>query len=245
LKISATTSSDLQIANALGYPYARPDHSYMLTGSTISEMPADFWPQGRFPVIACGSNASPDQLIRKFNGIETDPIYVTKADLPGFVCCYSAHITGYGSIPATFATAPGTQTDCHITWLTEAQLERMHKTESVGVNYRFSKLTGTGLRCHTRGPVNEAYAYISRSGHLEIEGSPIPVSALSTTPPASGALDQEDLQRKICSLLFPDVSLNDFILDNIRNEKLRRDRTAQLGQYAKVFSSLCETVILP
>ncbi len=208
-------------------------------------MPVDFWPTGRFPVIACGSNASPDQLIRKYNSVETDPIYVTLATLPDFVCCYSAHITGYGSIPATIAAMPGVTTECHITWLTEAQLKRMHKTESVGVNYRFSKLNGLRLQCHAQGSINAAYAYISRTGHLEIEGCPIPVAALSTTPPAEQALDQEDLQRKICALLFPGIPLNDFILDNIKNEKLRRDRTAQLGQYAKAFSSPYETVILP
>ncbi|MEP3244773.1 MAG: hypothetical protein ABJN40_11490 [Sneathiella sp.] len=245
MKLSSTSSKELQISHALDYPYPRPNHSYMLRGRNISPMPADFWPAGRYPVIACGSNASPDQLIRKFSMIETDPLYVTRATLKDFVCCYSAHITGYGSIPATICWREGYQTECHISWLTEAQLEHMHQTESVGHNYQFSRLEGVYLTCHHSGRIENTYAYISLSGHLILDENPVLLAGLETSPNTLPSLNQGSVQDMIRKRVFQGISSDDFILSNILDTKLRGDRTAKLGQYAEKFFCPFENTILP
>lgn len=234
-----------KIEHALGYPFAQLRHSYVIRNSEIFDLPHDFWPAGRLPVIACGSNASPQQLIRKFRGIETDPIYVTQARLSDFVCCYSAHITSYGSIPATLAPVSGNETDCHITWLTEAQLDHMHVTEAIGQNYRFSHLDKIELRCLERGILNDAYAYISLHGNILLNDAPIIVSnidKISSTGPSQ--LTQFHIQLKISEQLAPKNTVEEFILANISDGDVRRDRTKKLRQNAQGFSYPFEKIIL-
>ena len=50
---------------------------------------------------------------------------------------YAAHIASYGAIPAVLALSPGTIVDIAITWLTKLQLQRMHETEAIGINYDY------------------------------------------------------------------------------------------------------------
>ncbi len=234
-----------EIEHALAYPFVQFPHSYVLRNSEIYDLPHDFWPAGRLPVIACGSNASPQQLIRKFSKIETDPIYVTQARLSDFVCCYSAHITSYGSIPATLASLQGSKTECHITWLTEAQLDHMHRTEAIGQNYRFSHLDKIDLRCLERGIITDAYAYISLHGNIISNEAPIIVSdidEISSKGPSQ--LTQYSIQQKIRKELAPENTTEEFILTNIKEGDVRRDRTKKLRQHAQRFSYPFEKIIL-
>jgi len=233
-----------QLDYALSYPYDRPDHSYCLDGSAVVDLPIDISLSGRIPVIACGSNAAPSQLIRKFDSIRTDPIYVTKARLDNFLCCYSAHITSYGSIPATLAYIQGTSTDCHITWLTEQQLDHMHKTEAVGKNYRYSRLEKLDLLCEVTGLITAAYSYVSLFGSLLDSGIPIAVSGIKATPPPLLQLNQTSMQEKILAKTAPNLSVTEFVFSNISNSQLRRDRVDLIKQNTKAFSYPYEKVVL-
>jgi len=233
-----------QLDFALNYPYDRPDHSYCLVGSKVVGLPANLSLSGRIPVIACGSNAAPSQLIRKYDSLRTDPIYVTKAKLENFLCCYSAHITSYGSIPATLAYIQGTSTNCHITWLTEQQLEHMHKTEAVGENYRYSRLEKLDLFCEITGLITAAYSYVSLFGNLLDMGAPIAVSGIKATPPPLLQLNQTSMQEKILAKIAPKLSVTEFVFSNISNSQLRRDRVDLIKQNAKAFSYPYEKVVL-
>lgn len=229
---------------ALNYPYDRPAHSYSLVDGEVTAFPTDFWPVGRTPVIACGSNAAPAQLIRKYGHLETDPVYVTAAKLENFICCYSAHITSYGAIPATLAYMENATTECHITWLTESQLEHMHKTEAIGSNYRYSELDNINLVCSERGQLNNAFSYISLHGNLQDNGHPIAIDGIKADPPPLLALDQVSIQRKILAKIAPNTLVNKFVSDNISDIKLRRARVELLKQNAKQFCYPHEKVIL-
>ncbi|MEH6402762.1 MAG: hypothetical protein V7750_05270 [Sneathiella sp.] len=238
--LSQTAELDL----ALNYPYDRPEHSYSITRSKVVAFPTNLMLSGRIPVIACGSNAAPKQLIRKYNAIETEPIYVSKAKLKNFLCCYSAHITSYGSIPATLAHTEGTATDCHITWLTKQQLEHMHKTEAVGSNYKFSKLENIDLLCSEAGHLTEAYSYVSLHGNIQDQGNPIAVAGINTSPAPTLQLDQISIQDKVRSEIAPNFSVSEFVAGNISNLQLRRARVGLVKKNARPFSYLYEKVIL-
>ncbi|MFT6556590.1 hypothetical protein [Sneathiella sp.] len=233
------------ITRALNYPYSRPKGSFTISGKQVHDLPPDFWPLGRIPVLACGSNAAPEQLVRKFGSHETDAIHVTQAHLKDYLIGYSAHIAGYGAIPATLAVAKGHGTDCHITWLTEAQLRHMHKTEAVGKNYRFSELSNLSLQCSQNGLLTTAFAYISLRGYLAQNDNPILIKDLNTAKAPFQEMSQQNIQRLMCSLVSPASSVEDFIVENITDPDLRRDRVHKFGQYAKIFSCPNEKIILP
>src|SRR5918992_1771889 len=115
---------------AKAYPFPAPSVSYLFRDGqahTIDE--ARF--EGRVPVIAHGSNRSPEQLRRKFDRFSgaAGEIPVTLSWLDEYDIVYSAHITTYGSIASTLQHVPGCRARVAITWLNDAQLTRMHETE--------------------------------------------------------------------------------------------------------------------
>ena len=76
------------------------------------------------PVIAHGSNRSPDQLRRKFDYLSgaASEIPVTRARLRDHDVVYSAHVTQYGSMAANLQYLPGVEVEIFVTWLTPPQL---------------------------------------------------------------------------------------------------------------------------
>ena len=53
------------------------------------------------PILAAGSNASPQQLLRKFGDAQGLAIPVVHGQIGGYSSVYSAHLTRYGALPAT------------------------------------------------------------------------------------------------------------------------------------------------
>ena len=234
-----TSGQDRQsrIDRALAYPYPRPPHSFRLTKGKIAPLTDAPDLSGRTPVIACGSNGAPEQLIRKFTSRVQNDIYVTHALLAGFLCTYSAHLTAYGSIPATIAPFQGHQTDCHITWLDDEQLTVMHGSEALGVNYRYSKLDHINLETEFHAPLTSAFAYISLHGSLCIEDAPVEISGINTqaTSPVR-RMTQAEIQKSTMAYLRTDYTLEDFVDGNINNTSLRKDRTSRLQTVARQFT---------
>ncbi len=230
---------------ALTYPYQRPTTSFLLHDRKIITDGAEFDTHNRIPVIACGSNAAPSQLLRKFTHTATR-IYVSAAKLSDFACVYSPHITAYGSIPATLAYIPGHDTSCHITWLTEDQLQEMHQTEALGFNYRFSKLSKIKLHCDITGSHNFAFAYISLHGGLLIGDSLIEIAELSSSDQSQSIpkLDQTAVQKAVIKTLREDISLEEFVMGNINNNTLRQKRTQSLKTTSCAFSYPNEETVL-
>jgi len=224
------------IERALGYPYRRPEGSFTFYSDAPLEFGIPSQLEDRIPVLACGSNAAPDQLIRKFPKETGQTVPVTSAKLQDFNCVYSAHIAGYGAIPATLFWQPGTETNCHITWLSENQLQRMHETEALGVNYRFSKLASIYMECEKMGPITDIYAYISNFGSLQMDGQPVPIKDLTHDTPFYQPMSQREIQEKVSRSVFQLETSNDFITQNLENPVLRSSRTATLAQSAAAFS---------
>src|SRR5690606_17003915 len=129
---------------------------------------------GRVPVLAAGSNQSPEQLARKYGHLpEIGAIPAQRGRLHDFDVVYAAHLARYGSVPATFQHAPGTAVTVFVLWLTERQLVRMHETEG---NYCYDHLYDVRVDLDAGGTLWEAFAYSSKVGCLAHAGSCIAIA---------------------------------------------------------------------
>ena len=121
-----------QILRAVGYPYHIPCGPFMLTGagclplnlesyallkhlrrsdpiprdvqSFLEVMEAgDRLGKDLLPVLAAGSNASPDQLGRKLAGTSDFAIPLLRGHVRGWSTVYSGHVTRYGQYPRPYS----------------------------------------------------------------------------------------------------------------------------------------------
>ena len=157
----------------MSYPYAIPECSFVFdkAGWRPAAIEAALT-TGRHPVIACGSNRSPDQLARKYFDFAAVTIPVQRAWLADFDVVYAAHITGYGSISACPMPSPGVRVEVSVTWLSDDLMARMHATEGRGHSYDYARLSGLDLVLEGGGVLDSAFAYIHRGGALTVGWRP-------------------------------------------------------------------------
>jgi len=224
------------IQHAKSYPFDIPESSYVLDQNGWKALPAGgHETDARHAVIASGSNASPQQLARKYQNHDhllDQPVYVTRAVLRDFDAVYSAHFSSYGSIPATLAHAPGAQSHVFVTWLTDGQLARMHETEVVGVNYDYIRLHGINLTIEDGQTLDTAHAYLSSRGCLNRDGKPVPLAELSTHGRRWPPMSQCEVLDYARSLIAPHEEPNSFIEAGLKSPALRAKRADKLAQTA-------------
>ena len=219
------------LRRALSYPYEIPTNSYIVDGGEHQELaPGAPMPDvsGRRPVLAVGSNQSPEQLIRKFNGSDLGPIPVIRARLKDFDIVYSPHVASYGSIPATLRHSPGTRVTLFVNWLTPAQVVHMHETEIPAGNYHFGKLEGIELRLDFGPAMTSAYVYSSRRGSLTRDGLPVALAAVRAENRVWPSLNQEEIQNHARKITAAGQHLEAFIRVSIEDVSARRERTRAL-----------------
>ncbi len=216
---------------ALSYPFEIPTNSYIVRGGEYKELtPCAPMPDvsGRRPVLAVGSNQSPEQLIRKFNGSDLGPIPVIRARLKDFDIVYSPHVASYGSIPATLRHSPGTRVTLFVNWLTPAQVARMHETEIPMGNYHFGELDGIELQLDFGPAMTSAYVYSSRRGSLTRDGFPVALSAVRAENRIWASLSQEEIQNHARDITAAGQPLEAFIRAAIEDVSARQERTRAL-----------------
>jgi hypothetical protein len=163
-----------KLERARSYPYAIPDGSYNWKGGAIAAFdPAAL--EGRTPVLAIGSNQSPQQLSRKFG--DSGEIPVQRARLAEFDVYYSAHITAYGSVPAMLQHAPGATVNLSVTWLDDRQLDVMHETELRAAKYRYAVIEDIDLTLDCESRLGDIHLYVGINGHLRHEGEAVAMAA--------------------------------------------------------------------
>ncbi|MBT3306115.1 MAG: hypothetical protein HN377_06485 [Alphaproteobacteria bacterium] len=180
---------------------------------------------GRRPVLAVGSNQSPEQLLRKFNDPDCGPIPVIRARLVDFDVVYSPHVAAYGSIPATLAYSPGTVVSVFVNWLTPDEEDRMHATEVPSGNYHFGRLDGIELQLDRGQTLTSAFVYCSRRGALVRDGRPVALSEIFAEGRQWPSLRQEEIQSHVRDRVDSGRDLDDFIGDAIADALVRRSRT--------------------
>jgi hypothetical protein len=230
-----TLESDL-LALAKGYPFESPGRSYLFGADAVVPLEPGAAPEvfaERVPVIAHGSNRSPQQLRRKYgNGAE---IPVSRAWLAEYDVVYSAHVTQYGAIAANLQHVPGARVEVYVTWLDTAQLERMHETELGGENYHYGEMTEIELSLDV-GPqatLSRAYVYLSTRGCLTDQPvSPVGLAAVAAERRDHGALVQEAAIALVRDRHRPGTELDRHILTTIRDGAARRDLIAEMAEHA-------------
>jgi hypothetical protein len=214
------------VPRAADYPFLPPLERYVFAGS--GEAPA-FSVEGRLPVLALGSNASPVQLRRKFADLPGH-IPVSRAMLFDHVVVYSAHFSRYGSIPATLHQHQGGVAFVALTWLDAQQLARMHETESLGVNYDYVEVADVRLEHDGEAiaatvPVG---AYVSRFGPLQHEARPIRLAETASSGCPLPALTQPAALRFAHRRVAPDLAFDAFMTRIVDDEDYRGDMSRRL-----------------
>jgi hypothetical protein len=185
---------------ALGYPWERPQGSYLLTGDTVErlgDLPAGAiheLREARWPLLAFGSNAAPERLTLKFGHLATEQrrLLVTTGDLHGFDVGVSAHPSMYGSMPATIFPSDGTVVRAAVLWVTAEQLTALTWTE---LSYSLGRLDGIRFDCDASGtpPIDRVYAFVSRLGALQVDGDVVALAAVPAAGRQAPAYTQEQL----------------------------------------------------
>lgn len=221
-----------RLRRAKSYPYVLPAHSYLLTDHGHEEVSAaapipDL--ADRWPVLAVGSNQSPDRLTHKLAGLCYTPIPVIRVQVVDFDVVYSAHFSRYGAIPATLQRSLGTMVAVFVIWLLPHQLARLHETEAIGINYDFGRLDGIAVHMDGGGQLGHVFAYLSRRGSLIDDGAPVSLASIPARGRCWPAMDQSRILARARDRLAPGRDLDRFIDETILNPALRQRRTDALA----------------
>ena len=230
------------VAHAKSYPFPVPGRSYIFRNGRAIDMPEKgFDRAGRTPVLAAGSNQSNEQLARKYSGLAGHvEIPVQKATLGGFDSVYAAHLAGYGSVPSTFFPSPGTAVTTYLLWLDDAQLNRMHETET---NYTYDYLSEIRVEIDGLGELlREAYAYTAKVGCINRGGMPVALSEICADNRVFPSMSQAEMLEHIRERIAPNEALDDFIIAHIESDRVRQTRTVTLSEDA-IFENFQRTVI--
>ena len=229
-----------RLTRATSYPFEIPAGSFLFRDGRAGPLEADDLDRltrGRVPVIACGSNQSPAQLARKYDGVAgAVTIPVIRGWLADFDAVYSAHITTYGSVAATLQHRPGTTVALSVLWLTDEQLVRMHATEAPGENYAYTRLDRLQLRLDGGPVLATAWAYTSLHGCLVDAGEMAALAAMPARGRTLPAHHQPEMLRRVHGRLAPAMDFDAFVLDNIADAAARRHRIGRLRADAAPFA---------
>lgn len=231
--------SDPILDLALGYPYPIPKRSYIVEGRDVRDMSAGDVAElrkGRAPVLAVGSNQSPEQIIRKFSHLECPPILCERCEVHDFDSVYSAHVTGYGSIASCLHPAPGTRVTLFVNWLHEDHMARMHETELGNENYCYATLEGVRIVTEFGLEMDKIYFYCSNAGAFMPNGAPVPLLEIAAKNRQWKALSQVDIQTEVQVLTAPDQYFEAFVTSSISDITERSRRKAIMRKFAAPFS---------
>lgn len=196
------------LAFALGYPWSRPERSYVLTGSRV-ELLDELDPAARAavlarciatgsarertPLLAFGSNGAPSALERKFAHFPDEDdrtVVVVAGRLHDFDVGAAAQPTVYGSLPATLFASPGTAVRAAVLWVTSAQFTQLAWSE---ISYRLGRLEA---RFEADAPAHSfdgVLGFASRFGAFSPEGRPVALAAIPASGRTATAMTQEEL----------------------------------------------------
>jgi hypothetical protein len=183
------------LKRALTYPYATPERSYLYREGRPEELAEDFDREDRTPLLSYGANAAPEALALKLASLPGVPLPVVRSELHDFDVVYSAHVSPYGSVPATLTESPGTVAPVFVLYPTAEQHALLSATE---LNYDLVQ-------------IGDAQAYRSKHGCLEFDGSPIALAAVRSRGRTLPELDQPAVLERVRAELQPQLSLEDFI----------------------------------
>lgn len=222
-----------KIERARGYPYAIPAQSYVWRNGNIAEFDPDLR-RGRTPVLAVGSNQSPEQLSRKFG--RNGEIPVQRARLRDFDIYYSAHITGYGSVPAMLQHSPGTEITLSVNWLDDRQLGVMHDTELSAAKYEYKFIEDVSLALDCGTDMDFINLYVGVNGHLMHDGDAVALAATPANGRRPKAMTTADVLEIVRERFSPADTPDEFVLKLVDDRGFRDACTAAISENAVPFN---------
>jgi hypothetical protein len=196
------------LARALGYPYAIPSSSYALVeGKAVDFEAVAVDRAGRVALLAYGSNAAPEVLAAKLAAVR-DPVPVLRTELRDFDVVYSAHISPYGSVPATLRRSPGTEVRAFVAYLTEEQLGLVSVTEP---NYELARFDRPSCALERGDAPAELWAYVSRHGCLLLDRSEVALAEVEARGRRFPSLGQRQALERVRDTLAPGRELGSFV----------------------------------
>jgi hypothetical protein len=186
---------------AIGYPWARPEGSFLLGGDGVEELAQDREilgrytdpSSGRIPLLAYGANGSPERLAAKLAHLPADQrdALVLAGYLEGFDIGAVAHPPVWSSMAGTPITSPGTQVRVSILYLTDIQFTALWWTE---LSYRLGALERVVFKADLLDdPIDRVLLFVSRWGAFCLDGEPVAMSALPARDRRWRALSQEEI----------------------------------------------------
>ena len=210
------------------YPFPHPPESFVFSDGEVLAPGAVPWrSEARFPVLAYGSNRSPAVLRRKYAGHSGVLLPTLRAQLRDFDVVYAAMVSTLGPVPATLAPARGAECEVAVQFLTPDQLERMHRSEHVGVSYGFGQLPASLIEIDGIGSCS-CWFYHCLYGILRHDGGPIALAEVSCDGRRWPALTQREVQALVRHRLGSTATPHEFLVEHIADENIRRDRIARL-----------------
>ncbi len=215
------------LARALGYPYPRESGSFCWRDGRVEPL-IGCLPTEALPCVAYGSNASPQQLTRKFSDLKGIEIPTTRAMLLDHDVVYAAWISHYGSVPATLAPSPGTAVEVWVQSLSARVLARMDETEGVPEFYVRTSGFPVVLEDGSRPDSSGICSYLAVAGVLSLSGGPVALAEVSASGRRFKALAQREVQEAILARLGIGGSVGDFVRENVADAALRKERAEAL-----------------
>lgn len=185
------------------YPWGRPEGPYVFRDGVIEELDGMGLVEreqvldrfrsdpNRYPVLAIGSNGSPEQLQRKFGHfeeVEDRTALVLTGWLDDFDVGAAAQVPIYGAMPATIFPSPGTAVRAALLWVTATQLTQLTWSE---MNYRLGRLRARFEIDSIDEEIDEVLVFVSRFGAFRLDGAPIALEAISAKERSARSLAQE------------------------------------------------------
>ncbi|MEU1163143.1 hypothetical protein ABZ372_21700 [Streptomyces sp. NPDC005921] len=156
----------------LTYPGGWPADSALLDGDRLSPLDRLVYDDGRVPVLAVGSNASPAQLRHKMAEFGVSgPIPMVRGRVTGLDVGVSAHVSRLGYVSAAPVHSPSSVRELFVLWLDGRQLEVIDASEGVPLpngNFRRVRLPAPDVRVALADGTTlpGVHAYVNRHGVL-------------------------------------------------------------------------------
>ncbi len=205
---------------ATGYPWPRPDGSFILSEgegrlladlgqSDRASLVEEFTGQGsgRTPMLAIGSNASPEGLWRKFAHFpepEDRTLLAVTGNLHDFDVGASAELALYGALPATIFPSPGTRVRATAVWLTDTQLTQLAWAE---IPYWIGRLEARfdpepAVAELGFGGFERSLVFVNRFGSFAPAGEPLALAAIPAENRHSPARNQVELLEQLAAIVL-------------------------------------------
>lgn len=175
----------------------------------------------RFAVLAYGSNASPGQLLRKYENYGLKNVPVLFGRLVGAEAVYARRTAGNGSyVPATLARKKGSRSSW-ITLLTAEQFGAMDASEGRPRAYELAELTRAKFFVSKR-QFTPLYTYVSvRNGVMTRAGKPVSLRS-ARQKRANSLLDSGQTVEKAASACLDYIIIPDLAPPPQRSQIIRR-----------------------